>query len=62
MTLSKEQRVALDTLGVSPPGGTSLMDESQTGKAVRPQTPECVLFLLCIHVFIAAVFLGYLVW
>lgn len=58
--LSEEQQVAIDIQGVSPPGGTSLMGESQRGKALRPQTAECVLLLLCLHMFTAAVFLWYL--
>lgn len=59
--LPEEQQVAMDIQGVSPPGGTSLMDESQIGKALRPQTPECGLLLVCLHMFAVAVFLWYLV-
>lgn len=55
--LSEGLQVAVDIQGVSPPGGTSLMGESQLGKALRPQTAECVLLLLCLHMFTAAVFL-----
>lgn len=55
-----EEQVAIDIQGVSPPGGTSLMGESQRGKALRPQTAECVLLLLCLHMFTATVFLWYL--
>lgn len=36
------------------------MGQSQTGKVLRPQTPECLLFLLCLYIFAVAVFIWYL--
>ena len=50
MTMSEEQQVTIEVLGVHPPGGESLVGESQKGEAPRLQTLECLLLLLCLHV------------
>lgn len=58
--ISEEQEVAIEVEGGSPPEGKSLICQSWTGKAPKPQTLESLLFLLCLYMFAAAIFLWYL--
>ena len=60
--MSEEQQVATEVPGFNPPVGESLMGESQMGNAQRPQTPECLLLLLCLYMFVATNFLWYVPW
>lgn len=52
--------VATGVQDVSPPGRNSLVDQSWTDKAPRPQTLEFLLLLLCLCLLSATLFLWYL--
>ncbi|KAL6049034.1 hypothetical protein STEG23_030673, partial [Scotinomys teguina] len=60
--MSEEQQVATEVQGVSPPGDNSLTGESRMDKALGPQTLECLLLPLCLHMSAPAIFLWYLTW
>ena len=60
VAMSEKQQVAIEVQGISPPGGNSLMGQSQIGKTPGPQNPECLLLLLCPYMFSADIFLRYL--
>lgn len=57
VAISEEQFMAIEVQGVSPPGGKSLMGEIQIDKVLRPQNPKCLLLLLYLNMFAAAIFL-----
>lgn len=44
----EEQQVATGVQGIRPLGGNCLTGQSQPGKALRPQSPECLLPLQCL--------------
>ena len=56
VAMSEEQQVAIETQGVSPPGGDSLVDQAQLAKAPRPQALEHLLLLLWLYMFAVAIF------
>ena len=56
VALSEEQQVAIEVQDVCPPGANSLMLILWIGKGPGPQTLECLLGLLCLRRFAAAIF------
>lgn len=60
--LCQDQQVAIEDQVHPTSRQISEVGESQIGKAPRAQTPECLLVLLYLHVFAAAILLWYLPW
>lgn len=58
VTASEEQRVALELQEFGPREYKAIMGESRISKAPRASAPECLLLLLCLHVFATAIFSG----
>ena len=60
--MSEEQKVAIEFREFGSPPCKNVMGESWIGKAPRASASECLLLLLCLYMFAAAIFLWYRLW